>query len=73
MKIDSPVLIPGLDLLNHSPTAKVTWNWNVTACVLEADEKFDGGTEILNNYGPKSNEERECITALAMKFSNDTR
>ncbi|KAL8777928.1 MAG: hypothetical protein Q9213_007641 [Squamulea squamosa] len=53
----SPVLLPGLDLLNHDPAAKVTWQWTEKACSIVTDEELRGGTEIFNNYAPKSNEE----------------
>lgn len=54
------VLIPGLDLLNHLPSAKVTWNWGQSACSIINDELVKEDTQIWNNYGPKSNE--ECDT-----------
>ncbi|KAL9601940.1 MAG: hypothetical protein Q9219_002164 [cf. Caloplaca sp. 3 TL-2023] len=53
----SSVLIPGLDLLNHSPTASVVWHWTEKACSMRNDGLLMGGTEIFNNYAPKSNEE----------------
>ncbi|KAL9103111.1 MAG: hypothetical protein Q9163_001822 [Psora crenata] len=55
--IDSAVLIPGLDLLNHSPSAKVVWDWGRNDCTIRVDESLTGGSEIFNNYGPKGNEE----------------
>ncbi|CAO1604697.1 hypothetical protein XANCAGTX0491_008241 [Xanthoria calcicola] len=53
----SPVLLPGLDLLNHSPAAKVTWQWTGEACNILNDHELSAGTEVFNNYAPKSNEE----------------
>ncbi|KAL9124357.1 MAG: hypothetical protein Q9217_006307 [Psora testacea] len=53
----SPVLIPGLDLLNHSSLAKVAWDWNGSTCSIKTDGSLAAGSEIFNNYGPKSNEE----------------
>lgn len=53
-----PVLIPGLDLLNHIPSAKVTWNWGRLVCSITVDELVTGSSQIWNNYGPKNNEER---------------
>ncbi|KAL8711254.1 MAG: hypothetical protein Q9225_007157 [Loekoesia sp. 1 TL-2023] len=53
----SPVLLPGLDLLNHNPTAKVTWQWTEEACCIATDVALASGDEIFNNYAPKSNEE----------------
>lgn len=55
----SPVLIPGIDLLNHRPTAKVTWQWTSTNCRLVTNAHLEPGTQIWNNYGQKSNEERK--------------
>ena len=55
----TPVLIPGLDLLNHSPSSHVSWVWDTAACTIKTDELLPGGSEVLNNYGPKSNEECE--------------
>lgn len=53
-----PVLIPGLDLLNHSPTSRVTWDWGPSDCKILIDEEISENCQIYNNYGPKSNEER---------------
>ncbi|KAI4260494.1 MAG: hypothetical protein L6R42_004024 [Xanthoria sp. 1 TBL-2021] len=53
----SPVLLPGLDLLNHSPAARVTWQWTEDACNILSDQQLSIGTEVFNNYAPKSNEE----------------
>ncbi|KAL8838261.1 MAG: hypothetical protein Q9176_005190 [Flavoplaca citrina] len=55
----SPVLLPGLDILNHSPAARVTWQWTKEACNILSDQQLSPGAEILNNYAPKSNEERK--------------
>lgn len=54
----SPVLIPGLDLLNHRPFAKVTWQWGGESCRLLSNEAIASGCQVYNNYGPKTNEER---------------
>lgn len=53
-----PVLIPGLDLLNHNPLARVSWVWDANACALRVDESITSGCQVWNNYDPKSNEER---------------
>lgn len=55
--IDSPVLIPGLDMLNHSETAKVDWEFGSDGSIIKTEEVIDAGKEIFNNYGPKSNAE----------------
>ena len=53
----SPVLIPGNDLLNHRPSAKVTWQWTSISCRLVTNELLASGAQMCNNYGQKSNEE----------------
>lgn len=64
------MLLPLLDMLNHDPTAKAEWQANSDFVGLAyqtevAELPFvdkQTGTEYLtinNNYGPKSNEERE--------------
>lgn len=52
-----PILIPGLDLLNHNPSAKVSWVWDARSCALRVEEPTLGGCQVWNNYDPKSNEE----------------
>lgn len=54
----SPVLIPGVDILNHRPFTKVTWQWGSANSRLVSNQEIASGLEIYNNYGPKSNEER---------------
>lgn len=65
----SPVLIPGLDVLNHSPSSRVAWLWDASICTIQNDEMILGGSQILNNYGPKSNAERKTwmIGMVALK------
>ena len=58
----APVLIPGLDLLNHDPCSKVAWMWDIHSYILKTDERLEGGAEVFNNYGPKSNEACEYRT-----------
>lgn len=55
--IDSPVLIPGLDMLNHSESAKVDWEFGSDGSIIKTEEVIEAGKEIFNNYGPKSNAE----------------
>ena len=57
-----PVLIPGLDILNHDPSAKVSWIWDANVCALRVEEPTHGGRQVWNNYDPKSNEERRFTT-----------
>ncbi|KAL1410964.1 hypothetical protein Q8F55_001907 [Vanrija albida] len=66
-----PVLIPGLDLLNHTRGQPILWlSSRITPAADAADadatpieaisfvapEAIDAGAEIFNNYGAKSNE-----------------
>lgn len=51
---DAAMLVPIVDLLNHSPTAKVSWA--VGSGVFRLETTADGG-EVFNNYGQKGNEE----------------
>lgn len=53
----APVLIPGLDILNHRPPSRVAWVWDSAACTINIDEVLESGSQVPNNYGPKSNEE----------------
>ena len=62
----SPVLIPGVDLLNHRPSAKVTWQWTSVNCRIVINENLGAGTPICNNYGQKSNE--ECKRSLPSRL-----
>ena len=59
-----PVLIPGLDLLNHNPSAKVSWIWDANVCALRVEFTTQGGCQVWNNYDPKSNEERGLASSL---------
>ena len=40
----TPVLFPGIDMLNHRPTAKVTWSSDVHAEVASGDGAGDKGS-----------------------------
>ena len=52
-----PALIPGLDLLNHSQSSMVTWDFTPSGCTIRNDSILSAGSEVFNNYGAKSNEE----------------
>lgn len=65
----APILIPGLDLLNHFPSSRVAWLWDSTACTIKNDEPLSGGGEVPNNYGPKSNEECEIDGCSAVNHT----
>ncbi|GAA5916508.1 SET domain-containing protein [Sporobolomyces salmoneus] len=68
----TPVLFPGIDMLNHKPTAKLTWSSDVhtvTTATREGgkdglgmfsivvDEEVPADSQVFNTYGAKSNEE----------------
>jgi len=56
-----PVLLPGIDCLNHRRGERVTWRVDgphdgMVICV-ETESRVRQGGEVLNNYGLKSNGE----------------
>jgi hypothetical protein len=55
-----PILFPVVDILNHSVSAKVEWDFQPHASfslkLLEGDT-FTPGQELFNNYAPKQNDE----------------
>jgi hypothetical protein len=55
----SPVgcMLPMLDILNHSPAARVEWTRGARYVAFIARESIREGHEVFNNYGPKGNEE----------------
>ncbi|QBM88410.1 hypothetical protein METSCH_C03780 [Metschnikowia aff. pulcherrima] len=52
---DVAMLVPVIDLLNHSPQANVTWT--ASDEYFEFQSHNNGGGELFNNYGRKGNEE----------------
>lgn len=57
-KEGSEAMFPLLDSLNHKPNTKITWSTNNGSVSFVAGQEFKAGQEVFNNYGPKSNEER---------------
>ncbi|GAA6063235.1 hypothetical protein JCM10212_005842 [Sporobolomyces blumeae] len=69
----TPVLFPGIDMLNHQPTAKLTWSSDVHVetsrsspakgkdgkgmLSIVVDEVVPAGSQVFNTYGAKSSEE----------------
>jgi len=55
-----PLLFPVVDILNHSVSAKVEWDFqprtSFSLKLLEGDTVTDG-QELFNNYAPKQNDE----------------
>ncbi len=54
-----PVLIPLIDMLNHRPLHKVEWRRGDKGIGFAVLGRPQPGDEVFNNYGPKSNEQRE--------------
>ncbi|WVW82084.1 hypothetical protein I302_104089 [Kwoniella bestiolae CBS 10118] len=63
-----PVLLPGLDLFNHSRGQPILWlsslipsctspNQPIPSISLVSTQPTEKNTQLYNNYGPKSNEE----------------
>ncbi|WRT63968.1 uncharacterized protein IL334_000895 [Kwoniella shivajii] len=61
-----PVLLPGLDLFNHSRGQPIVWLSSLTptstgqttpSVSLVSTQSTQSGSQLYNNYGPKSNEE----------------
>ncbi|KAL6712139.1 hypothetical protein ACN47E_000016 [Coniothyrium glycines] len=56
----TPMLFPVVDILNHSVSAKVEWNFEpYTSFTLKClePESVEPGQELFNNYAPKQNDE----------------
>ncbi|KAI3406894.2 hypothetical protein KGF56_000186 [Candida oxycetoniae] len=65
------MLLPVVDLLNHSPSAKVTWSSGGNEEFrFETDEPVAKGCEIFNNYGLKGNEELLLAYGFALEENN---
>ncbi|WFD33608.1 hypothetical protein MCUN1_000421 [Malassezia cuniculi] len=56
-KSDGPILIPGLDSINHARGTPVTWSHDGATITLAIHQPIKKGEQVLNNYGAKSNEE----------------
>ncbi len=54
----SPILIPFADAFNHRPLTKIEWSCTDRGFSMKIIEALSVGSEIYNNYGPKTNEER---------------
>jgi hypothetical protein len=50
-------LLPLNDMLNHQPRTKITWQPTPTSVNFITNEPILAGSEVYNNYGPKSNTE----------------
>lgn len=56
IKQDECILLPLIDLLNHSPTARVEWGVSDDG-FFEYNSELPSDGELFNNYGRKGNEE----------------
>ena len=55
--LDFPVLFPVLDILNHHHDAHVDWSFDPGRFTVSISDAVTQGSEVYNNYGPKSNDE----------------
>lgn len=53
----TPILLPGVDTLNHAYRARVTWLMDPPCVRMQLNDATPAGVSVKNNYGPKSNEE----------------
>ncbi|KAJ2721685.1 hypothetical protein GGI07_003800 [Coemansia sp. Benny D115] len=53
----SQVLLPLLDMVNHQARRRVTWLAHANGVGFVTGSLLEGGQQVFNNYGPKSNEE----------------
>ncbi|CAH2350172.1 protein-lysine N-methyltransferase Efm1p [[Candida] railenensis] len=70
IKQDEAMLLPLIDLLNHSTSAKVNWstsNTNGQAFFNFQSESTESGAELFNNYGMKGNEELLLAYGFCLK------
>ena len=51
------VLFPAIDIGNHNPNARIDWTYDPDRFSLTVSEKIELGSQVYNNYGPKSSEE----------------
>ncbi|THY13284.1 SET domain-containing protein [Aureobasidium pullulans] len=51
------VLFPAIDIGNHNPNARVDWTYDLDRFRMAVSEKIESGSQVYNNYGPKSSEE----------------
>lgn len=61
-----PALFPLLDILNHKPRTRITWQAGKDVIGFVGEELLKAGTEVFNNYGPKPNQ--QCISSLNALF-----
>ncbi|KAF8446651.1 hypothetical protein BGX38DRAFT_1271025 [Terfezia claveryi] len=68
-----PALFPILDMLNHKPHTKITWQLGRTDIGFTGEEFLQKGTEVFNNYGPKPNQQLLLSYGFAIQDNpNDT-
>ncbi|KAK9458034.1 hypothetical protein V1511DRAFT_491542 [Dipodascopsis uninucleata] len=53
---ECPILVPLIDTLNHYPRTSVEWHVDEHGFSL-LEGPLTSGSEVMNNYGPKGNEE----------------
>lgn len=56
-ELDFPVLFPVADIPNHGYDVKVEWAFDSGRFSIDVKDGMATGSEVFNNYGPKSNDE----------------
>ncbi|KAF2163275.1 hypothetical protein M409DRAFT_68568 [Zasmidium cellare ATCC 36951] len=56
-ELDFPVLFPVADIPNHGYDTKVQWTFDSGRFSIDVKDGISFGSEVFNNYGPKSNDE----------------
>ncbi|KAJ2370087.1 hypothetical protein H4S01_000598 [Coemansia sp. RSA 2610] len=54
---ETSVLLPLLDMMNHRPLTRISWIASDSSIGFAAGTALSKGSEVVNNYGAKSNEE----------------
>lgn len=47
------VLLPLLDILDHSPASLVEWQAEINHVALRVQRSYDAGQEVCNSCGPR--------------------
>lgn len=56
-ELDFPVLFPVADIPNHGYDTRIEWTFDSGRFSIDVKDGITTGSEVFNNYGPKSNDE----------------
>ncbi|CAL1163557.1 unnamed protein product [Cladocopium goreaui] len=59
-------LVPFMDFTNHRSGTKIVWRASAEKITFVSSEGVEGGAEVFNNYGDKSNEDLMLIHGFAL-------